>query len=139
MRRLGSGAPFVRQTGMRSPNPRLTPSTTAHADRSPSPDLLATHTSRYAMGDAVVTHVGGDVRRPVTVFGGVIASTNDYVPFKSQTIAGPIVTGPLAGRPNETLGIVGSYMRLGSHQIDFLQASRANVVGIDRVRNGEAV
>ncbi len=93
----------------------------------------------YVMGDAVAAHVGGDTKRPVTVFGGVIASTNDYVPFKGQAIAGVIVTGPFGGRPQDTLGLVGSYIRLGSRQIDFLQASRLRAGGTDRVLAGEGV
>ncbi|TCU53663.1 carbohydrate-selective porin (OprB family) [Novosphingobium sp. PhB57] len=79
---------------------------------------------RYVIGDAVAAHMGGNAKRPVTVFGGVIASTNGYLPFKEQAIAGIIVTGPFASRPKDTLGLVGSYIRLGSRQVDFLQASR---------------
>lgn len=93
----------------------------------------------YVMGDAVAAHLGGNEKRPVTVFGGVIASTNDYVPFKGQAIAGVIVTGPFAGRPKDTLGLVGSYIRLGSRQVDFLQASRLRAGGTDRVLAGEGV
>jgi len=93
----------------------------------------------YVMGDAVATHLGGSAKRPVTLFGGVIGSTGNYVPFKSQTIAGVIVTGPFASRPNDTLGLVGSYIRLGSRQVDFLQASRALAGGTDAVRRGEGI
>ena len=93
----------------------------------------------YVMGDAVATHLGGNIRRPVTLFGGMIASTGNYLPFKSQTIAGVIVTGPFASRPNDTLGLVGSYIRLGSKQVDFLQASRAAAGGTDAVHGGEGI
>jgi porin len=93
----------------------------------------------YVMGDAVAAHMGRNAKRPVTVFGGVVASTNDYVPFKGQAIAGVIVTGPFAGRPKDTLGLVGSYIRLGSRQVDFLQASRLRAGGTDRVLAGERV
>jgi len=47
---------------------------------------------RYVIGDAVTAHMGGNAKRPVTVFGGVIASTNGYLPFKEEAIAGVIVT-----------------------------------------------
>ncbi|WP_375195197.1 carbohydrate porin [Sphingobium sp.] len=93
----------------------------------------------YVMGDAVAAHLHGDVKRPVTIFGGFIGSTANYVPFRSQTIAGVILTGPLAGRPRDTLGLVGSYIRIGDRQVDYLQASRAAAGGTDRVRNGEGI
>lgn len=96
-------------------------------------------TGWYMMGDSVVTHLGRDPKRPVIVFGGMIGSTNGYVPFKSQTIAGAIVTGTFEGRPNDTLGFVGSYIRLGSRQIDYLQASRIRAGGTDAVSRGEGI
>ena len=96
-------------------------------------------TGLYAMGDMVVGHVRGEGKRPVTVFGGVIGATNDYVPFKGQALAGVIVTGPFRGRPNDTLGLVGSYIRIGDRQRDFLQASRGLAGGTDRVFPDEGV
>jgi porin len=81
----------------------------------------------------------GEGKRPVTVFGGVIGATNDYVPFKGQALAGVIVTGPFRGRPNDTLGLVGSYIRIGDRQRDFLQASRGLAGGTDRVFPDEGV
>ena len=93
----------------------------------------------YVMGDAVTGHLHGDVKRPVTVFGGMIGSTENYVPFKGQAIAGVILTGPLATRPRDTLGLVGSYIRIGDRQVDYLQASRIATGGTDRVRRGEAI
>jgi porin len=93
----------------------------------------------YVMGDVVPTTISGDRKRPVTVFGGVIGSTADYVPFKGQAIAGVIVTGPFAARPQDTLGLVGSYIRLGSRQRALLQASRALAGGTDRVFPDEGV
>ncbi|WP_162792210.1 carbohydrate porin [Novosphingobium sp. P6W] len=93
----------------------------------------------YVMGDVVGWHLGGDAKRPVTVFGGVIASANDYLPFKGQAIAGVIATGPFKGRPDDTLGLVGSYIRLGSRQVDYLEAARARAGGTDPVRLGEGV
>lgn len=96
-------------------------------------------TGLYAMGDMVVGHVRGEGKRPVTVFGGVIGATNDYVPFKGQALAGVIVTGPFHGRPNDTLGLVGSYIRIGDRQREFLQASRGLAGGTDRVFPDEGV
>jgi len=93
----------------------------------------------YVMGDAVAAHFHGDQKRPVTLFGGLIGSTNDYVPFTGQAIAGVILTGPLASRPRDTLGLVGSYIRIGERQVDYLQASRIAAGGTDRVRRGEAI
>jgi porin len=37
------------------------------------------------------------------------------------------------------LGLVGSYIRLGLRQVDFLQASRLRAGGTDRVLDGEGV
>ncbi len=93
----------------------------------------------YVMGDVVATRLSGDPKRPVTVFGGVISSTKDYVPFKAQALAGVIVTGPFASRPQDTLGLVGSYIRIGDRQREFLQASRALAGGTDRVMPAEGV
>jgi porin len=96
-------------------------------------------TGLYAMGDMVVGHVRGDGKRPVTLFGGVIGATNDYVPFKGQALAGVIATGILPGRPADTIGLVGSYIRIGDRQRDLLQASRALAGGSDRVFPDEGV
>jgi len=104
-----------------------------------APLMHAGQAGWYVMGDAAAAHLGGDSKRPVTLFGGVIASTGDYLPFKSQAIAGVIVTGPFASRPDDTLGLVGSYIRLGSRQVDFLQASRAAAGGTDPVHGGEGI
>ncbi|MGR6327483.1 carbohydrate porin [Sphingomonas sp. XXL09] len=93
----------------------------------------------YVMGDIAAAHMDGDAKRPITVFGGVISATNDYVPFKGQALAGVIVTGPLPGRTNDTFGIVGSYIRLGDRQRQFLQASRALAGGTDTVFPDEGV
>jgi porin len=93
----------------------------------------------YVMGDAVTGHLHGDAKRPVTVFGGLIGSTENYVPFKGQAIAGVIVTGPFAARPRDTLGLVGSYIKIGGRQVHYLQASRIASGGTDRVRRGEAI
>jgi Carbohydrate-selective porin len=96
-------------------------------------------TGWYVMGDVVAAHLHGDGKRPVTLFGGLVGSTANYVPFTGQAIAGVILTGPLAGRPHDTLGLVGSYLRIGDRQVDYLQASRAAAGGTDRVRRGEAI
>ena len=93
----------------------------------------------YVMGDMVATRLSGDPKRPVTVFGGVISSTKKYVPFKAQALAGVVVTGPFASRPQDTLGLVGSYIRIGDRQREFLQASRALAGGTDRVLPAEGV
>ena len=93
----------------------------------------------YVMGDMVAARMAGDPKRPITVFGGVISSTKDYVPFKAQALAGLIVTGPFASRPQDTLGVVGSYIRIGDRQREFLQASRALTGGTDRVLPAEGV
>ncbi|EQB30748.1 carbohydrate porin [Sphingobium ummariense] len=93
----------------------------------------------YVMGDAVTGHLHDDVKRPVTVFGGLIGSTENYVPFKEQAIAGVILTGPLAVRPRDTLGLVGSYIRISDRQVNYLQASRIAAGGTDRVHRGEAI
>lgn len=96
-------------------------------------------TGWYAMGDIVVARMGKARRRNVTLFGGLIGSVEDYTPFKSQAIAGVVATGLLASRPEDTLGFVGSYIRLGESQVDFLQASRAAAGGTDRVFASEGV
>ncbi len=93
----------------------------------------------YLMGDVAAAHMGADPKRPVTLFGGVISATNDYVPFKAQALAGVIVTGPFSGRPADTFGVVGSYIRLGDRQRQFLQASRALAGGSDKVFPDEGV
>jgi porin len=93
----------------------------------------------YVMGDVVAARLGGNAKRTVTVFGGLIGAVPDYVAFKSQAIAGVVVSGPFASRPEDTLGLVGSYIRLGDRQVDFLQASRVAAGGTDRVYRGEGV
>lgn len=93
----------------------------------------------YAMGDVVLTRLGTDKRRNVTLFGGSIGTGEDYGVFKNQTILGTVVTGPFASRPEDTFGIVGSYIRLGDRQVDFLQASRRAAGGTDPVRNAEGI
>lgn len=96
-------------------------------------------TGWYAMGDVVLARLGADRRRNVTLFGGTIGSPDDYTLFKNQTLLGAVVTGPFANRPEDTFGIVGSYIRLGNREVDFLQASRRAAGGIDDVRDAEGI
>lgn len=42
----------------------------------------------YVMGDIVAARMPSDPKRPITIFGGVISSTKEYVPFKAQALVG---------------------------------------------------
>ncbi|WP_084705211.1 carbohydrate porin [Beijerinckia mobilis] len=59
--------------------------------------------------------------------------------FKNQTILGLIVTGPFESRKEDTFGVVGSYIRLGPHEVDYLQASRYALGGRDLVKSAEEI
>lgn len=96
-------------------------------------------TGWYAMGDMVVARFSGDRQRNLTLFGGMIGSTADYTQFKKQTLLGLVLTGPFESRPDDTFGIVGSYIQLGPREVDFLRASRAAAGGTDPVHNAEGI
>jgi porin len=96
-------------------------------------------TGWYAMGDVVLTRLGTDRRRNVTLFGGSIGAGEDYTIFRNQTILGAVVTGAFASRPEDTFGIVGSYIQLGPKEVDFLQTSRRAAGGTDTVRKAEGI
>ncbi|MBB3172617.1 porin [Endobacter medicaginis] len=93
----------------------------------------------YAMGDGVLTRLGADRRRNITVFGGVIQAVPDYTLFKLQALAGLVITGPFASRPLDTFGIVGTYLQLGRNERDYLQAMRRAAQGTSRVTKGEGI
>ncbi|WP_040850544.1 carbohydrate porin [Nitrospirillum viridazoti] len=52
---------------------------------------------------------------------------------------GFVLTGPFESRPDDTFGIVGSYIQLGPREVDFLRASRAAAGGTDPVHNAESI
>jgi len=93
----------------------------------------------YVMGDVVLARMGADRKRNITLFGGSIGTTASYVTYTNQTLAGFVWTGPFASRPEDTLGLVASYIRLGSSQVRFLEASRAAAGGTDPVHHAEGV
>lgn len=95
--------------------------------------------SWYAMGDIVLHRPDPRSRRNLALFGGTIGVAEDYVTWKSQSLAGLVYTGPFAGRPTDTAGIVVSYLHLGDRQLDSLDAARRRAGGSEPSYRGEAI
>ncbi|EKM98566.1 Carbohydrate-selective porin OprB [Acidocella sp. MX-AZ02] len=93
----------------------------------------------YVMGDVDVAHLNLSGTRNVTFFGGTLIANRDYLTFTSQTLFGVLVTGPFASRPTDTLGLAGTYLTLGSQEVDYLRAARAAAHGSGGVANHEEI
>ncbi|WBO61240.1 carbohydrate porin [Acidocella sp. MX-AZ03] len=91
------------------------------------------------MGDVDVAHLNLSGTRNVTFFGGTLIANRDYLTFTSQTLFGVLVTGPFASRPTDTLGLAGTYLTLGSQEVDYLRAARAAAHGSGGVANHEEI
>ena len=95
--------------------------------------------SWYAMGDVVLYRPQPGSKRNLTLFGGTMATVENYAPWKSQTLIGIVYTGPFASRPADTFGLVASFFRLGDQQVRFLDAARQRAGGTDPAYRGETI
>ncbi len=93
----------------------------------------------YAMGDVVIHRPVAGGTRNLSIFGGSTGTPDQYLTYTNQTLLGFIYTGFFARRPNDTFGVVGSYLRLGDQQVAFLQASRTKIGGTDLVHHAEGL
>ncbi len=76
----------------------------------------------YALGDQVVYRYDRDTTRGVAVFGTVAGPFDGEGIFAFQGVAGAIWSGPLASRPGDQIGLLGSYIRLSNKEDGFLNA-----------------
>jgi porin len=95
--------------------------------------------SWYVMGDVVLHRAAANPARNITLFGGTIATAENYVPWKGQTLVGAVVTGPFAARPADTFGVAASFFKLGRQQVRFLDAARRHAGGTDPAYPSEAI
>ncbi len=76
----------------------------------------------YALGDRVVYRYDRDTTRGVAVFGTVAGPFDGKGLFAFQGIAGAIWSGPLASRPGDQIGLLGTFIRLSDKEDGFLNA-----------------
>lgn len=76
----------------------------------------------YALGDQVVYRYDPATTRNVAVFGTVAAPFDGEGLFAFQGVAGAIWSGPLASRPGDQIGLLGTYIRLSNKEDGFLNA-----------------
>jgi len=76
----------------------------------------------YALGDQVVYRHDRDTARSVAVFGTVAAPFDGEELFAFQGVAGAIWSGPLASRPGDQIGLLGTFIRLSNKEDGFLNA-----------------
>lgn len=93
----------------------------------------------YIMGDVTIARLDASGRRNIKLFGGTLWANKNYLTFTNQTLAGVLVTGPIASRPTDTLGLAATYLRIGSQEVAYLQAERDAVHGIGSVPNNEEI
>ncbi|MBO1360232.1 carbohydrate porin [Acetobacter sacchari] len=96
-------------------------------------------TGFYIQGDIVTMRFGENHRQNVTFFGGTAYEPENYLKFKSQSTLGFIVSGLFASRPNDTLGLAGTYYQLGDRQRKFLQLRRLRAGGHQSVYSDEGI
>ena len=76
----------------------------------------------YALGDQVAYRYDRDTRRGVAVFGTVAGPLDGKGLFAFQGVAGAIWSGPFASRPDDQIGLLGTYIRLSNKEDGFLNA-----------------
>jgi porin len=76
----------------------------------------------YALGDQVVWRHDTESRRGVAVFGAAGAPLDGREPFAFQGVLGGLWTGPFAARPDDQLGVLGSFIRLSDKEDGYLNA-----------------
>ncbi len=76
----------------------------------------------YALGDQVVYRYDRDTTRSVAVFGTVAGPFDGEGLFAFQGVAGAIWSGPIASRPGDQIGLLGTYIRLSNKEDGFLNA-----------------
>ena len=74
----------------------------------------------YALADQVVYRADADTQRGVAVFGTVAGPFDGRELFAFQGVAGALWTGPIAARPLDQVGLLGSYIRLSNKEDGYL-------------------
>ena len=74
----------------------------------------------YGLADQVVWRPDGSTPRGIAVFGSAAGPLDGNGIFAFQGVAGAIWTGPLATRPGDQVGLLGSYIRLSNNETTYL-------------------
>lgn len=101
--------------------------------------LHSGQTGFYVQGDIVVARFGKNKRRNITLFGGIAYEPENYLKFKSQSTLGVVISGLFASRPQDTVGIAGSYYQLGSREKQFLMQRRLMSGGHQKIYSDEGI
>lgn len=83
----------------------------------------------YLLGDKVVWRDDADSTRKLTVFGGVAQQLEEEEIMRQQFLSGAVLTGPMASRPQDTLGLSASLFNLSDKERKFLNDSRTRAGG----------
>ena len=76
----------------------------------------------YALADQVVYRYDAETTRNVAVFGSAAGPLDGKELFAFQAVAGALWSGPIASRPNDQIGLLGSYIRLSNKEDGYLNA-----------------
>ncbi len=90
---------------------------------------VAIRNTVYGLADKTIWRPDRTTSRGISVFGGYVRQLDLTEIYGSQLIAGAVWTGPLASRPQDTIGFVGNYLRVTSRENEFLRDSRIKAGG----------
>lgn len=81
-------------------------------------------TGMYILGDKTVWRADHDSHRNISLLGGWVQPFDNTEIYTSQAFLGAVWTGPFASRPNDSIGLIANYFRLGDLENQYLTAAR---------------
>jgi porin len=83
----------------------------------------------YLQGDKTVWR-GKDPAQNVTLLAGYVKPFDNTEVYTDQAFAGAVWSGPIASRPNDSIGFIANYFRVSDEEVAFLDEERAKLGGV---------
>ncbi|GAC1485754.1 MAG: carbohydrate porin [Acetobacteraceae bacterium] len=93
----------------------------------------------YALADQVVYRYDRSTRRGLAVFGSAAGPFDGNGIFAFEGVAGALWTGPIASRPDDQVGLLGSYIRLSNKEDAYLNDLLTKAKSTSRVARNQFI
>jgi porin len=90
---------------------------------------VQTRSGAYVLASKTITRENDSDHRGITLIGGAVQPFDTQELYTTQIFGGAVWNGPLAFRPNDSIGFVANYFRLSNEEATYLDQARMKVGG----------